>query len=80
MTDDKQLYLTRTLCYFLSLWIEGINWPFPRMLGDIYINPETWGGQKHTFWVSAVSLEDAYPLQDKGPALPPNCRIQTLTL
>lgn len=51
--------------------LKGINWQFPRMLGDIYIHPETWGGQKHTFWVSAVSLEDAHPLQDKGPALLP---------
>ena len=44
--DDRQLWLTRTSCYFFLLWIKGIQWQFPRMLGDIYIHPETLGWPK----------------------------------
>lgn len=42
--DGGQLCLTRTLCYFFSLWIKSIHWQIPRTLGNIYIHPETWGG------------------------------------
>lgn len=66
----------------LHLFSVGIHWQFPRGLGETSILQSE--GAPIKFWTSllasVVSFEDVYPLGDKDPTLPLNCRSQTLIL